>query len=89
VTTISFPASLIAEVSGIVRKSAKIPVGIPIDEDSRLVEDLAIDSLDIVNVILRLQDHFGVAIEAEAVPHLCRIVDLAAYLSERTDSNRP
>ena len=56
--------------------------------DSRLVEDLAIDSLDLVNLILQLQDHFEVAIEEEAVPNLCRVADLAAYLSERRESNR-
>ena len=50
--------------------------------NSRLVEDLAIDSLDLVSVILQIQDHFGVAIEEDAVPNLCRVADLAAYLSD-------
>ena len=81
-------SSLIAEVTRIVRESAKIPPWVPIDASSRLVEDLAIDSLDLVNLILALQDHFDVAIEEEAVPNLCRIADLAAYLSERRESNR-
>ena len=56
--------------------------------DSRLVEDLAIDSLDLVGVILQLQDHFEVVIEEDAVPHLCRVADLAAYLwNERKQLN--
>jgi acyl carrier protein len=87
-TATSDQASLIAEVIDTVRRSAKIPAGIPIEAKSRLVEDLAIDSLDIVHVILQLQEHFDVAIEADAVPHLCRIVDLAGYLTERRDSDR-
>ena len=70
------------------RKSAKIPPRVPIDADSRLVEDLAIDSLDLVDVILQLQDHFDVVIEEDAVPNLCRVADLAAYLSERRESTR-
>ena len=87
-TATTTEASLIAEVCGIVRKSAKIPPQVPIDPQSRLVEDLAIDSLDLVGLILQIQDHFDVVIEEDAVPNLCRIVDLAAYLSERTESNR-
>jgi len=81
-------ASLIAEVAGVVRQAAKIPARVPIGADSRLVEDLAIDSLDLVGVVLRFQDHFGVVIEEDAVPHLCRVADLAAYLSARRESTR-
>jgi acyl carrier protein len=86
-TATTIQPNLIAEVSGIVRKSARIPARVVINANSRLVEDLAIDSLDIVNVVLHLQDHFDVIIEDDAVPHLRSIVDLAAYLSERKDSN--
>ena len=75
--------TLIGEVAGIVRKAAKIPQGIPIHQDSLLLDDLRIDSLDLVAVILQLQDHFEVVIEEDAVPHLCRVADLAAYLAER------
>ena len=58
----------------------EIPSRIPITRDLRaLVEDLAIDSLDLVGVILQFQDHFDVVIEEDVVPHLCRIADLAAH----------
>ncbi len=83
--TLSEP-SLIAEVVNVIRKAAKIPPRVPITGDSRLVEDLAIDSLDLVGLILQLQDHFDVVIEEDAVPNLCRVADLAAYLAERRDS---
>ena len=79
-------ATLIAEVAEIVRKAARIPSRVPIDRHSRLIEDLAIDSLDLVSVILQIQDHFDVVIEEDAVPHLCRVADLAAYLAERRES---
>jgi acyl carrier protein len=87
-TTTTNHACIIDEVAGLVRKAAKIPPRIPIGADSRLVEDLAIDSLDLVGVILQLQDHFDVAIDEDAVPNLCRVADLAAYLAERGGSNR-
>ena len=78
---------MLADVCGIVRKSAKIPPSVTIDANSRLVEDLAIDSLDLIHLILQLQDHFEIVIEEDAVANLCRVADLAAYLSERRESN--
>jgi acyl carrier protein len=68
VTATTPSSSVIAEVTSIVRESAKIPHRVPISASSRLVEDLAIDSLDLVNLILTLQDRFDVAIEEDAVP---------------------
>jgi acyl carrier protein len=74
----------ISELVDIIRKVAKVPPRVPITHHSRLVEDLAIDSLDLVRVILQLQDQFDVVIDDDAVPNLCRVADLATYLAERT-----
>src|SRR4029078_1722588 len=63
----------VAEVVDIIRKAAKIPSRVPITRDSRLVEDLAIDSLDLVGVILQLQDHFYLFNQEDAVPHISRV----------------
>ena len=76
----------IAAVVDVIRKAAKIPPRVAISPDTRLVEDLAIDSLDLVGLILHLQDHFDVVIEEDAVPNLCRVADLAAYMDERRRS---
>jgi acyl carrier protein len=78
---------LLADVCAIVRKTAKVPPNITIDATSRLVEDLAIDSLDLIHLILHVQDRFEIVIEEDAVANLCRVADLAAYLSERRESN--
>ena len=83
--TLSAP-SLFAEVVDVIRKAAKIPARIAIMPDTRLVEDLAIDSLDLVGLILHLQDHFDVVIEEDDVPNLCRVADRAAYLAGRRES---
>ncbi len=80
-------ACMLADVCEIVRKSAKIPSNVLIHASSRLVEDLAIDSLDLIQLILHVQDHFEIVIEEDAVANLCRVADLAAYLSERMESN--
>lgn len=74
--------TLVAEVSGVVRRAARVPAHVAIHGDSRLVEDLAIDSLDLVGVMLAVQDHFDVVIEDDLVPSLQRIVDLAEYVAK-------
>ena len=76
-------ARLIGVVADVIREAAKIPARVPITRESRLVEDLAIDSLDLVGLILQIQDHFDVVIEEDDVPNLCRVADLAAYLAAR------
>jgi acyl carrier protein len=86
-TTLS-DSLLIREVAGIVRKAANIPLDVPIRDESRLFDDLRLDSLDYVAVVLQLQDHFDVVIDEDAVPHLCRVADLAAYLAVRKESLR-
>jgi acyl carrier protein len=75
-------ATLVAEVAGIVRQAAKVPPHVILGAESRLVEDLAIDSLDLVGVLLAIQDHFDIAVEDDVVPSLRRIVDLADYVAK-------
>ena len=53
-----------------------------ITADSRLVEDLAIDSLDLVGVLLAVQDHFDIVIDDDVVPSLRRVVDLAETVAK-------
>ncbi len=62
------------------RFAAKLPATTIITADSRLVEDLAIDSLDLVGVLLEIQDHFDIAIDDDDVPNLRRVSDLASYV---------
>jgi acyl carrier protein len=78
--------SLVADVADAVRHAAKIPSDVPIAPESRLIEDLSIDSLDLVGVLLDIQDHFEVVIEDEDVPSLRRISDLAQYVASRRGS---
>jgi acyl carrier protein len=86
--TTTHNAKIIGAVAGVVRRAAHIPQCVPIRAESSLFDDLQLDSLDFVAVILQLQDHFEVVIDEDAVPHLCRVADLAAYLTERMESRR-
>lgn len=75
--------ALVHELSDVVRKAAKLAPSIVIEDDSRMVDDLGIDSLDLVGVLLQVQDHFGVEIDDDDVAQLKTIHELAVYLAER------
>ncbi len=76
-------SALVAEVAEAVRNAAKIAPNVLITGESRLIDDLRIDSLDLVGVLLDLQDHFDIVIEDEDVASLARVVDLAEYIAGR------
>jgi acyl carrier protein len=80
-------ATLQAQLIEVIRKAGRVDAMITISGDSRLVEDLAIDSLDLVGVYLQIQDDFGVEIEEADIPNLGRVADLVAYVSARRSSS--
>src|SRR5262249_50680661 len=77
---------LLTEVIGLVRSAAKIGPRVVITPQSRLVEDLGIDSLDLVGVFLRVQDHYDLLIEDEDLPGLRSVAGLARFVARRRDS---
>jgi acyl carrier protein len=54
-----------------------------ITSQSLLLEDLALDSLDMVAVVLRLQDAYEVEIDPDEITSLRSVGDLAASLSRQ------
>jgi acyl carrier protein len=60
--------------------------GTAITTESRLLEDLALDSLDLVAVVLQLQDRFAVEIDPDELPTLLTVGDLAASLHRHVRS---
>jgi acyl carrier protein len=69
-------AEAIRAVSAKARSAAITP-------DSLLLEELALDSLDLVAVILNLQDEFQVEIDPDEIPQLRTVADLAASLANQ------
>jgi acyl carrier protein len=49
---------------------------------SLLFEDLGLDSLDLVALVLKIQDHFELEIEPDEIPSMRCVNDLAAILSK-------
>ncbi|RUL87363.1 acyl carrier protein [Tautonia sociabilis] len=58
----------------------------PIEIQSRLVEDLGLDSLDLVAVLMRLQDEHGIELDLDVVPEFRVVSDLMDELRRRLRS---
>lgn len=50
--------------------------------ESRLVEDLKADSLDIVELIMELEQQFNIEIPDEAMPKLSTVQDVVNYIEQ-------
>ena len=74
---------LLVSLSEIVRAIARIPSEVPLRSETRLIEDLGIDSLDLVGIILKIQDVYGVLIDEDDVPTLTTLGHLAEYVDCR------
>ena len=61
---------------------------IPITPGSLLLEELALDSLDLVAVILQIQDRFQVEIDPDEIPDLRCVDDLLYQRDEPTSGRR-
>lgn len=58
-----------------------------VDEDqvtmeSNIIEDLHADSLSVMQVIMGLEDEFGISVEDDDVKDLLRVKDIIAYLEQ-------
>lgn len=50
--------------------------------DANLKEDLDADSLDAVEVIMAIEDEYGVDIDDDAIPNITTVSDLVNYIVE-------
>ena len=73
-------AVLLDVIASSIRSASKRTRTMTITADSRLVEDLGLDSLDLVTVLMNLEDHFGLKIELDEVPSIQSVADLASHL---------
>lgn len=49
-------------------------------EDTNIAEELGADSLDLVEILMSLEDEFGVSIPDEAIPQIKTIKDLVEFI---------
>ena len=52
--------------------------------DAKIVDDLGADSLDVVELLSRLEDEYGITIPDEDVENLVTVADVAAEIEKLT-----
>ena len=66
-----------------IRESIAAQLNIPVYSikiDSRLIEDLKADSLDIVELVMGLEENYGIEIPDEDLPKIKTIGDIISYI---------
>ena len=58
-----------------------------ISENTNLVDDLDLDSLDLVELMMKMEDEFGIEIPEEEVEQLKTVKDVVSYLQSATQKN--
>lgn len=72
---------LLESIANAIRAEAENTRTLSIDANTRLVEDLGLDSIDIVGVTMRLEDRFHIEIEVEDIKHFRSVSDLIDQVS--------
>jgi acyl carrier protein len=85
-STGTLQADALAVIADTIRSVSAKARDIEIAPSSLLLEELALDSLDLVAVILRVQDHFQVELDPDEIPNMRRVGDLVAGLTGRLRS---
>ena len=66
-------------IKEILAKQLKVDVN-TIDEDTNIVDDLGADSLDVVEMLMTIEEEYGVVVPDEAVASFSTVGDVARYV---------
>jgi acyl carrier protein len=80
------PRDLLDVVSATIRTVSAKARQIEITTETTLVEDLALDSLDLVRVVMLLEDRYQVEIDVDEVSRMRLVRDLAVILALQSRS---
>ncbi|MCR4876233.1 MAG: acyl carrier protein [Clostridiales bacterium] len=56
-----------------------------IKEDSALVDDLGLSSLDVINIVAAFEDEFGIEVPDRVIPTLRTVKDITEYLEKNAE----
>ena len=82
----SRPSDLMEIISKTIRRVSPQALHKSITTESLLLEDLALDSLDLVAVILQVQDEFEVEIDPDEITELRSVNDLICSLTKQLNA---
>ena len=72
---------MLEKVQGMLAEALGLPVE-KVAADAKIVDDLGADSLDVVELLSRLEDEYGVTIPDEEVENLTTVADVAKTLEK-------
>lgn len=53
-----------------------------IDENTKIMDDLGADSLDIVEMLMAMEESFGITVPDEDIENLITVSDVVEYIEE-------
>ncbi|MBO5239932.1 MAG: acyl carrier protein [Clostridia bacterium] len=72
---------MLEKIQAMLAEALNLPVEKVVPE-AKIVEDLGADSLDVVELLSRLEDEFGIVIPDDEVENLVTVGDVAAELEK-------
>ena len=78
---------MLEKVQAMLADALNLPLS-KVTPDAKIVEDLGADSLDVVELLSRLEDEYGVVIPDDDVENLKTVADVAAELEKINRSRR-
>lgn len=74
---------MIEKVKALLSKQLKIDLD-TIEDDANILDDLGADSLDVVEMLMTLEDEFGIVVPDEDVMSLKTVRAVADYIESHT-----
>lgn len=74
---------MLQKIQNMLAEALNLPVE-KVTPDSKIVEDLGADSLDVVELLSRLEDEYGIMIPDEEVENLVTVADVANEIEKLT-----
>lgn len=71
------------EVQKILAKQLRIAAPATITPESRIQKDLGADSLSILQLLMKIEDDYGIMIPDEELAHFDTVGDVVAYLDKQ------
>lgn len=71
------------ELFDVIRQAAKIPAHVLISDSSRFVQDLGVDSLDLVGVLLSIQDNYEFELTDDEIGTIECVGDVLKLMDRR------
>lgn len=74
---------MLEKIQAMLAEALNLPLE-KVTADSKIVDDLGADSLDVVEMLSQLEDEYGIIIPDEEVENLVTVADVAAQIEKLT-----